>query len=233
MSTPTPDDEPGQTPPQPSGGPWLTPLGWGLLITIALLCCGGTVAFVRMIGNRVELSNAGSPVVAPEIRPIPTPSWSPSPPRDEDFDYKLRYKLESGVLAAARVPAPVSSECATVVRRQASFPCSVTYAGMKVTFTVDITDVNAGGLFGWVEYRITAHEVLVTREAALYVAAHEGWRNYRVERCDEIPEISVVKVGAKLAQSCYYKRPHEPRRLVLRATRFWDGPVVEFEDTDD
>jgi hypothetical protein len=225
MTTPNLDDEP-----TPSGaGPSV--VAWIVVLVVAGLCCWGGISFVRYIDGYNSLGDAGTPVPSPMDRPVPTPSWSPTHPADEDFATKLRYKLESGVLAAAITPAPVASGCSPVVRAGASFPCWVTYADSKITFTVKIDDTYTGGILTVIKYDVTANEVIVTREAILR-KAYTVRGDDRI-RCDEFPEVSVVKVDATMAQSCYWKPPHkETRRLTVRATRFWDTPhgVIDVND---
>lgn len=136
---------------------------------------------------------------------------------------KVRYKLESGVLAAASIPAAITSGCDSARRTSgSSFPCWVTYAGSKVTFTITIKNAYGGGVLRVVEYDIKAHEVILTRETILRKAAKA--RGGDPIRCDEFPEISVVGAGATLAQSCYWKPRHkETRRLKVRATGIWEN----------
>jgi len=225
MATPILDDESAPPGARPSVFVWI------MLLVIAGLCCWGGIAFVRYIDGYNSLRDAGAPVPSPMDRPTPTPSWSPTHPADEDFETKLRHELESGVLEAAIMPAPVASGCSTVVRARASFPCWVTYAGSKVTFTVTINETYTGGIVTVVKYDIKANEVILTREAVLRKAYTA--RGDDPIRCDEIPEVSVVRVDATMAQSCYWKpRNKETRRLTVRATRFWDSAygVVDVDE---
>ena len=195
-------------------------------LVVWLFCLGGAGTVANMAGFD-SLRDAGSPVASPPARPVVTPSWSPAPAAGRDFETGLQHELESGVLAAAERPAPVTSGCD---RRGRTFPCWVTYDGAKVTFTITITGSIPGDVGTLVNYSIAPDEVLVTREAVLRIAY--GSHGFAPMRCDEFPPVSVVASGATMAQSCYFRPSpaQETRRERVRATGGWGGDAVTLED---
>ncbi len=179
----------------------VAPLG----LAVVVACCVGGVRFIDGRGGGDPLAGRGTPVPAMPAPSTPKPSWRPgqtgvlpAPILDH-----VRYGLESQVLEVAAVHRPMSSECRPAdpdLPRNQVIPCTVTYAGVVVAFTVRVSGAARSPL----DFTPSAAEMVLTRDAVHQSLRDEYPRAERL-RCDDMPEVALHRVRTKAPVACYVK----------------------------
>jgi hypothetical protein len=179
-----------------------------VVAVVAVLC--GAAQLITKITSRDPLAGKGQPVAAISAKPsAPAPTWEPpnmlTDPRPE---LEIRHELEEWLLKSAGVAAPLKSDCDAPKQfsgtQAATFECTVTYRGLKVTYEVS-TKPSSSRTFSW---DATATQTVVTR-AGVLAAVADRFRTdagrFSDLRCEELPEMVLAPTGTALPQHCYVR----------------------------